>query len=292
MNSIQISKFSSTPSQHAIFVMQSPQTRAITVGSILGDTFVPGRLYSGALREKDTYEATVQSLQIPQIREILNRYAPEDVSTITVLRETLACRLSTALSDVGIKNHYGDAFIGATHVKGNGEITTSYLYENIEGLTPDGLWIIADSICVGRNLIATMKSLLAKFTPKEVLFICPIASRVGITAVDALLSAKQISTTYVAWGALFGVDEKTLYDMPWGHPNTEPLDKRDQQTFISMYGPDLCVGGDFGNYYYCPPLAKKLYDEQLTLHHIIPKIPTKEEVQKIYAEDEILTRRA
>jgi hypothetical protein len=284
------------PSVHnqPIYSFSSPYTRAIQVGYIEKkrnkEQFVPGRLNLGVIRQKDTYKATKESLKIPEIQQILSKYKPENISTVTVLRETLGCRLGEALFETGIKTHFGDAYIGATHIKGDGDIRTAYLYENTEGLVPDGLWIIGESFCIGRNLAETMKSLLSKFAPAEILFIAPLASRRAINYVGGIIAEKKSPTSYVAWGGLFGVDEKTLYDMPWGHPDTEPFDERDRQTFLTMYGPALCVGGDFGNNYYSPAIAKRIYEEQLKEHHIIPKIPSVEEIRKIYKEGEILIR--
>ena len=281
------------PSTHnqPIIVLQSAHSRALNVGYILKKNgekhFVPCRLNFGYQREENTYKATLESLKIPSVSKILKKYKPKDISTVTVLRETLACRLGSALAGVGVRNHYGDAFIGATHIKGNGQIKTAYLYENTEGLTPNGLWIIGESFCIGRNLAATMKSLLSKFKPKEILFIAPIASRRGINLVGSIIAKKNIPTTFVSWGALFGVSEKTLYDMPWGHPDTEPLDVRDQKLFISMYGPDLCMGGDFGNNYYSPSLAQGLYLKQLKELSIKPIFPTVREILKLYEPDEV-----
>lgn len=274
---------------HPIYLFQSPETRALNVGHIQGKSFLPGRLLFGPAREDYTYQATMQSFQLPEIAKLLKKYKPSDISTITLLRETLACRLGSALYDVGIHGHFGDAFIGANHVKNGHDIKTAYSYENIEGLTKSGLWIIADSICMGRNLASTLASLLTQFKPQEMLFIAPIASRIGIDILGEILDKYQVPATFVAWGALFGVDEKTRYNMPWGHKDTEPVDVRDQQTFISMYHPELCMGGDFGNNYYCPPLALDLYHAQLKELGITPKIPTVAEIQKIYSPEEIIT---
>ena len=77
--------------------------------------------------------------------------------------------------------------------------------------------------------------------------------------------------------------------MPWGHTDTEPLDTRDQKTFIDIYGSQLCVGGDFGNNYYSPTIAKALYEDQLKEHAITPHIPTSEEIKNIYSSEEILS---
>ncbi len=287
-------QFPPSSHDHPIIILQSPESRAINVGYLQKKKqqlqFIPGRLNFGAQREENTYTATVQSLALPAVKAILARHKPEHISTITVLRETLSCRIGVALAAVGINGHYGDAFIGASHVKDGGPIRTAYLYENIEGLTDKGLWIVADSICVGRNLIATMESLLKKFTPKEILFICPIASRLGIDGVGTVIVKKRIPTTFIAWGALFGVDKKTLYDMPWGHPDTEPLDARDHELMTSVYGTKLCMGGDFGNAYYCPPLAKKLYEEQLTSLGVTPVIPSVTSLLKTYSKKEFIIR--
>lgn len=289
---VQVKLFPSSDYHQPIVILQSAHSRAINIGFLTKRNgvvkFVPGRLNFGSQREDDTYEATIESLKLPLVAKILKKYKPEEISTVTVLRETLACRLGSALSAVGVKNHYGDAFIGATHIKGDGNIRTAYLYENTEGLTPHGLWIIAESFCVGRNLAATMSSLLSKFHPREILFIAPIASRRAINVVGGIIAQKHIPTTYVAWGALFGVDEKTLYDMPWGHPDTEPLDPRDQKVFVSMYGPRLCVGGDFGNNYYGPILARRLYEQQLKKHRIKPQFPTAKKILKLYRPGEII----
>lgn len=287
-------KFPPTSHRQSIYVLQSPQSRALTVGYIqttpTGQVFIPARLHFGPPRARDTFDATVQSLKLPETNIILHRYKPDHISTITILRETLACRLGEALSEVGIDGHFGDAYVGATHVKGNGDIRTAYLYENTEGLAQAGLWILADSICMGRNTGATLTSLLAKFHPKEILILAPIASRRGLDIVGAAIAKYRIPTTFIAWGGLFGVDKTTLYDMPWGHPDTEPLDKRDQDLAVSMYGKKLCMGGDFGNNYYCPPLARKLYNEQLKEHGIKPKIPQALDVLSIYKKEEILIR--
>ena len=274
--------------------MQSRHSRAINTGFLEkrshSSVFIPGRLNLGADREKDTYQATIQSLQIAPVKKILKRFKPGEISTVTVLRETLSCGLNRALDEIGISPHFGDAFIGASHIKGDGEIRTAYLYENIEGLHPKGLWIIADSICIGRNLASTMQSLLKKFQPAHILFISPIASRIGINNIGKITAGKNIPTTFVAWGALFGVDEETLYDMPWGHPDTQALDQRDQDLAVSIYGKNVCMGGDFGNNYYCPDLAIKLYQTQLTMHYVKPKIPSGKSVLKIYERSELLIR--
>lgn len=139
-------------------------------------------------------------------------------------------------------------------------------------------------------MVATLNSLLKKFQPREILFISPIASRLGINNVGKITASHNIPTTFVTWGALFGVDEKTLYDMPWGHPDTEPLDKRDQKFVVDMYGPKLCMGGDFGNNYYCPPLALKLYREQLKEHRIKPHLPHAEDILQQYNHNELIIR--
>jgi uracil phosphoribosyltransferase len=277
---------------YPISLFQSPQSRALNVGWLTKKgkslAFIPGRLTFGAVREQITYAATIQSFNLPNIKKLFSKYNPKEISTITVLRETLACRLGNALFESGIKGHFGDAFIGAVHVKGDGAITTDDLYENTEGLIPNGLWIVADSICMGRNLAATLKSLLKKFTPKEILFVATIASRRGINNLSRIVAEQKIPATFVAWGALYGVDEKTLYNMPWGHRDTEPVDRRDQNLIVSMYGPELCVGGDFGNNYYSPPFALKLYQEQLKEHKITSRIPLASEVLKIYKQNEVL----
>lgn len=276
---------------YPIIVYQSEKTRAINVGYIhkekKKESFIPGRLLFGPLRETITSQAMIETFQLPEMQKILKKYIPQQISTITLLRETIACHLNLSLYQAGIKNHYGDAYIGATHIKGKGEIKTAYLYENTEGLNPHGLWIMSDSFCIGRNLIATMNSLLSKFHPDEILFIGTLTSRRGINAVGEVIAAHHIPTSFVAWGALFGVDEKTLYDMPWGHNDTEPLDLRDQQTFVSMYGPKLCVGGDFGNNYYSPTVALDLYKAQLKDHGITPKFPTVQELRRTYKPGEL-----
>lgn len=273
-----------------IIIHQSSYSRALLVGYIdqTSQKFIPGRLLFGALREFATYEATKKTLAIEPVKTILKNYSEQTISTITVLRETLACNIGKALWESGINSHFGDAFIGATHIKGEGEIKTAYLYENTEGLNPNGLWILADSICMGRNLSETLSQLLSRFQPKEILLLAPLASRRGIEAISAVTNKHRIKITFVAWGGLIGVDEATLYDMPWGHKDTEPFDPRDQDLFIQIYGTKLCVGGDFGNNYYSPSLAKKLYDEQLHTLKINPKFPNMEEVFKTYDKNEFL----
>ncbi|HCM82851.1 MAG: hypothetical protein UW22_C0028G0012 [Candidatus Gottesmanbacteria bacterium GW2011_GWB1_44_11c] len=287
--------FKETSSGNPIIGMQSKETRAINVGYIekKGKTikFIPGRLNLGQTREEDTAEATVQSLRLPQVKKILSSYDPDDISTVTLLRETIACQLPLALFKAGIARHHGDCFIGANHIKKAHSITTSYAYENIEGLNPHGLWIIADSVAAGRNLLSTLGSLLTKFRPEELLFLVPIGNRWGINRLSALVKKKKIKkTTFIVWGALFGLNPENKYDEPWGLPDCEPIDVRDQQTFIDMYGSDLCVGGDFGNDYYCPPLALKLYKEQLKQLSIVPRIPSVREIMKIYKKEELVIR--
>ncbi len=290
MASIQTKHLSPTSYDQEIIVFQSPQSRAINVGFIQKNKFVPGRLHFGVPRMLDTHEATVQSLQLPEIQTILKKYDPQQISTLVIMREAVACNLPVALSRAGVQNHFGDAFIGSTHIKDAGSITTDYKYENTEGLVRDGLWIAADSICMGRSFIPTFTSLFAKgLMPKEILFICPICSRRGIESFAGLLAKHNIKVTFLVWGALYGVGEN-LYDMPWGHPDTEVLDQRDRDVFAKMYGNKLCVGGDFGNYYFSPSLAQELYEIQLKELNITPKIPRVEEIGKIYKKEEILTR--
>jgi uracil phosphoribosyltransferase len=282
-------KIESSTFNQDIYVFQSQYSRALQVGYIEHDIFVPGRLLFGPLREQFTFEATKQSFKTEIIQSILHTYEPQHISTITLLRETLSCRLGSALWEAGINNHYGDAFIGATHIKGTDEITTAYMYENIEGLNETGLWILADSICMGRNLAKTITELLKKSTPNEILLLAPLASRRGINTLGEITASHNIPTTFFAWGGLIGVSEKNFYDMPWGHPDTEPLDLRDQELFISIYGKDLCIGGDFGNNYYSPTLAKQLYEEQLKEHSIHPSFPTIERLRSIYTLEGLLT---
>jgi hypothetical protein len=259
------------------------------VGFINGNHFIPARLNFGSVRARHTFTAMCETLQLPEILKIITEYEPGDISTITVLRETLSCRLGDALFEIGVKEHFGDAFIGAHHIKSNEGIKTAYSYENIEGLKDGGLWVIADSICMGRNLLATLHALLTKMSPKEIILVAPIASKIGIEAVGMLVQKHTVPITFVAWDALFGVDAKTKYDMPWGHPDTVPIDSRDQELFRQIYGPNLCMGGDFGNNYYCPSRALTLYEAQLKEHKIVPKIPTVKDVLKIFAPDELVS---
>jgi hypothetical protein len=291
---IQIHNFAPSITGFPIIGFQSPQTRALNVGYLSGtgnkQAFIPCRLNLGGIRQQITFEATVQSFQLPQIHGLIKNYKPEDISTITLLRETLSCNLPLALHNAGIESHYGDCYIGANHIKTKTSITTNYAYENTEGLNPNGLWIIADSIAAGRNLIATIKSLLEKFKPQELIFIVPIGNRWGINELSKVLETYKVKATFVVWGALFGLNPENHYDEPWGLSDCEPIDKRDQETFIKMYSPNLCVGGDFGNDFYCPPLAMKLYDEQLKELKISPKIPTATEILKTYKLNEIVIR--
>ncbi len=286
--------FAPSTSGYPIIGFQSKETRALTVGYIhkrgKKETFIPCREHFGALREEDAFSATVQSLSLSPIQKMLHAHDPYTISTITILRETVACRLSSALFYAGIPAHYGDCFIGANHVKSATSITTSYAYENTEGLCTDGCWVIADSIASGKNLIATLRSLLGKYHPKELIFIVPIGNRWGINEVSRVVADYSVPTTFVVWGALFGLNPENHYDEPWGLPDCEPIDKRDQQTFVSMYSPTLCVGGDFGNDYYCVALAKNLYKKQLADLHITPNIPTAKFIRSVYASEEILTR--
>jgi len=291
---LSVKTFRKTSSHNPIIGFQSKETRALNVGYIKkrkkSMTFIPGRLNLGQTREKDTAIATVQSLTLPQTKKILSSYGPDDISTITLLRETIACQLPLALYKAGVPRHHGDCFIGANHIKKAHSITTSYAYENIEGLNPKGLWIIADSVAAGRNLLSTLNSLLTKFHPKELLFIVPIGNRWGINQISSLVKKKNITTTFIVWGALFGLNPKNKYDEPWGLSDCEPIDMRDQKTFIEMYGSKLCVGGDFGNDYYCPPLALKLYKDQLKQLKIKPNIPTVDRLLKIYKKEEFIIR--
>jgi hypothetical protein len=286
--------FSATTQGFPIYGFQSNATRSLTVGYIqktgTKELFIPCRLNLGATREADTYLATIQSLSLPPFRALLSAVDSLTLSTITLLRETLACRLSSALFAAGVETHYGDCFIGANHIKTETGITTSYTYENVEGLCTDGTWVIADSIAAGRNLIATLASLLGKYHPKELIFIVPIGNRWGIEQVAAEVARHGCKATFVVWGALFGLNPANKYDEPWGLPDCEPIDPRDQEFFVSMYGKNLCVGGDFGNDYYCPPLAQKLYEKQLTELGITPKTPTVDEVYAVYTKEEIIVR--
>lgn len=272
----------------SIILMQTAYSRAINVGFIKKNKFVPCRMNLGVSRQSHTFLATVESLKLPKVQTILKKYKAQDISTITILRETLACQIGQALGLAGVNNYFGETFIGVTHIKQKGIITTSYKYENTEGLSRKGLWIIAESICVGRNLAKTMEELLSKNSPTEIIFICPIASQSGIENISKLIKKYNIAVTFVVWGALFGVDEKTFYDMPWGHNDTKAVDSRDKQTFINIYGPNLCVGGDFGNDYYCPSKARNLYKQQLKQFKIKPKIPSVEQVLASYKENELI----
>lgn len=286
---IQTKQLPPTSYNQPILLFQSKYSRALNVGYIENNTFIPGRLFFGPGRMADTVQAMEQIFSLSEFQKILKKFDPMELSTVTVIREALAYNLPQALFASGIKNYFGDAYVGATHKKGNGPITTEYGYENTEGLTPNGLWIIADSICMGRNLQATMHSLLARYTPKEIVFVCPIASRRGIEIIGKITAEKNIPTSFFAWGALYGVGEN-LYDMPWGHPDTEILDARDRDVFVDMYGPKLCVGGDFGNDYFSRTIAMQLYKDQLAEHSIAPKIPILQEIEKIYTPEEILRK--
>lgn len=291
-NHIKVYKFAPTETGFPIIGFQSPQTRALNVGYLAKTktaiNFIPCRLNLGSVRISHTYEATVQSLKLPQIQKILNKYPPNHISTITLLRETLACNLSQALYSAGMLKHYGDCYIGANHIKTKNSITTNYAYENVEGLKPNGLWILADSIAAGRNLIATLNSLLSKFKPKQIILIVPIGNRLGINRVARVLEKFHISAIFVVWGALFGLNPANLYDEPWGLSDCEPIDTRDRQTFIKMYSPSLCAGGDFGNDYYCPELALKLYHQQLKQLKIKPQIPSVKKILEIYKKVELV----
>jgi len=291
---LSIKTFRETSSGHPIIGFQSKETRALNVGFIEKKkntmTFIPGRLNLGQTREEDTARATIQSLSLPHVKKILSKFQSKNISTVTLLREGVALQLPLALYHVGIREHYGDCYIGSYHIKRPHSIITAYLYENTEGLKDQGLWIIGDSIAAGRSLRKTLTSLFSKFRPKEILFIAPIANRYGLEVISALVAKKKVPATFVIWGALFGLNPVNKYDELWGPPDCEPIDVRDQKTFIDMYGPNLCVGGDFGNDYYCPALALKLYDEQLKLLKIKPNIPTAKKILSIYNKEEIVIR--
>lgn len=137
---------------------------------------------------------------------------------------------------------------------------------------------------------ATLTSLLSKYKPKEIILICPFANRLGVNNVSAVIKSFGVPVTFVVWGALFGLEPTMHYDEPWGLPDCEPLDNRDRDTFVSIYGKDLCVGGDFGNDFFCPSLAFKLYKEQLKKHRISPKIPTAKEILAVYRKEELVIR--
>lgn len=271
-----------------IYMMQSRDSRAINVGLIKKDEFVPGRLFLGSPRAEAVARATIQTLQLQEAQEIINRYPPSSVSTVTLLREALAHSLPNSLYHAGLETHFGDAFVGVTHDKSGGKIVANREYANIEGLRTDGLWIVADSICMARNLHNVMESLLEDNHPDEIIYLSSIASRRGIREIGRLTAEKGIPTTFFAWGALFGVNDENLYDMPWGHPDTEPLDERDRDTFVEMYGIRLCVGGDFGNDYFAKGKALELYEAQLREHGVTPNIPTVGKILDRYSREEIL----
>ena len=291
---IQTTSLPPTKQGFPILLFQSPSSRAINVGYIQRQgkkqSFIPGRLNYGSGRILDTNQATIESLQTPFAQRILKKYHPKNISTLVIMREAIACNLPVALSRAGVNRHFGDIFIGATHIKDASGIHTDYRYENTEGLAKNGLWIAADSICMGRSFIPTFKSLFSKgFIPKEILFIIPLGSRRGIENFSSILKEHNVKASFIAWGALFGVGDN-LYDMPWGHPDAEPLDKRDQQVFVDMYNDKLCVGGDFGNYYFAPYLAQKFYDMQLRELNIVPKIPSAKKILATYKPGEILIK--
>lgn len=291
---IQTTILSPTTQGFPILLFQSPSSRAINVGYIQRQgkkkSFIPGRLNYGVNRMRDTNQATIESLQTSFAQKILKKYQPKDISTLVIMREALACDLPLALQKAGVERHFGDIFIGATHIKGKGAIRTDYRYENTEGLTKNGLWVAADSVCMGRSFVPTLNSLFSKgFIPKEILFILPLGARRGIETFSPILKENNVKTSFIAWGALFGVGDN-LYDMPWGHPDTEVLDKRDLEVFVNMYNDKLCVGGDFGNYYFAPYLAQEFYDQQLKELKIKPKIPSAEKILTIYKPDEMLVK--
>lgn len=291
--SIQTKLVSPTTQGFPILLFQSPSSRAINLGYIqkgTQQTFIPGRLNFGATRIQDTHNAATESLQTPFAQEIIKRYKPKEISTLVIMREAIACNLPIALQKAGVEEHFGDAFIGATHIKGKGAIHTDYRYENTEGLTKNGLWLAADSVCMGRSFIPTFNSLFSKdLIPKEILFILPIGSRIGIEQFTPILNEHSVKASFISWGALYGVGEN-LYDMPWGHKDTETLDERDKETFVNMYSDKLCVGGDFGNYYFAPYLAREFYDQQIKELGITPKIPSAQDILKTYSREEIIIR--
>jgi len=287
-------EFSPTIDGYPIVGLQSPQTRTLNVGYIEKtknkSSFIPCRLNLGGFREQMTQEATIQSLSLPYIFKIISKYNSNRISTITILREGLACHLSTALLHAGINSHFGDCFVGVNHVKKPNSITASYKYENKEGLSKEGLWIIADSVAAGRNMVATLRSLLSQCRPNELLFIIPIGNRWGINKISQLVAKYKLKSTFLIWGALFGLNPVNRYDEPWGLPDCEPIDVRDQKTFVDMYGPRLCVGGDFGNDFYCVSFALKLYKDQLKEIKIIPKIPKVKDLLKTYKKSEFIIK--
>lgn len=287
-------EFKPTIDNFPILGFQSSETRSINVGLFEEKKgkldFIPCRLNLGGFREEMTYKATVQTFGLPKVRKIIDKYKNDKISTVTILREASACRLSSALYKTGIKNHFGDCFIGANHVKKSDSITVKYSYENKEGLCNGGLWILADSIAAGRNILATFNALLTTHKPKEILFLVPIGNRWGINKISNLIASYKIKATFVVWGALFGLNPENRYDEPWGLEDCEPIDKRDQKTFVDMYGPHLCVGGDFGNDYYCPLLARELYADQLKKYKIKPQIPSYKSLMKTYSKNDFVIR--
>jgi len=113
-----------------------------------------------------------------------------------------------------MKNYFGDAYV-AQRTKGSGTITTQYGYENTEGLTPDGLWIIEIVFCWGRNLEAPCIRFW-KILLQRMYFCLSIASlRAYKKLLGKITAEKNIPTTFFTWGALYGVGEN-LYDYAVG----------------------------------------------------------------------------
>lgn len=107
----------------SVILLQTPPSRAINVGYILNNKFIPGRLNFGVQRIQHTYQATIDSLSLPEIIKILGSYTENKISTVTIMREGLACN-------------------------------------------------------------------------KEIIFICPIASNIGIEKISNFLSKQKIKTTF------------------------------------------------------------------------------------------------
>ena len=82
----------------SIIQMQTAYSRAINVGFIKRNKFIPCRLNLGVTRQEHTFQATIESLSLPKVQKILKKYKAGNISTITILRETLACQIAQALN--------------------------------------------------------------------------------------------------------------------------------------------------------------------------------------------------
>ncbi len=238
-----------------ITVLQSPQTRSL----LISKDKKPARVYLGMARAKDLSIATYTIASTKEFKDAINhKYIPEkNAISAMLIREPLSQSpfLNTYLGSGFESRLY--AVMDVHHVedekglKGISGRVCSYKIDIPENKSKEirediKLAIIYDSIAGGRNIIASIEELKAKFSNLEKVVLFSVYSTYqGSKRIADICKKNNLKCEFFCMHELLDASPLNEYDCFYPSWN---ISKEDEDTLKSFYGEKynkICIGGDW-----------------------------------------------